>query len=186
MLRAYLVSAIALFGLTSLSAESAVAFNPLRPRNPFNRCIQELISAGIEAKEAGVACSDALIPRELSKCVITINKHNPRSADNTAFLNPEEMLKTCYQVRRPVDLANCFVDINDSAAQSREVAKLVLESCRKSLLPGRHSQCVIAINRNPPAGMNPEEMPNWSKEALKTCLAAEDFPPDLFPTTLGN
>jgi hypothetical protein len=166
----------------------SIPTGPAHARNQFDVCVEEMVNSGIPGEKAGVACSDALIPKELSQCVSQIR----RDID----LPPEAVLQNCYQVRRPVDLANCVVDINAdfpvkpvaqpstsettsatpevvvASPDTESLAIQVLESCRRSLLPGRYSECVTATNRS--AGASPEQ-------ALKTCLAAEDFPPDLFP-----
>jgi hypothetical protein len=137
-----------------------------------------LTNNGIPPEKAGTACSDALIPKELSSCVARIKADTP--------VDPEKALAACYQVRRPIDLANCVSDIQratlnsaskpketEAAADELSLPEVALDSCRASLLPGRHSECVIALSRDV-KGMSP-------LEAMDTCLSAEDFPPDLFP-----
>lgn len=148
--------------------------------NQFDVCVREIIAAGVSPSSAGTACADALIPKELSLCVTRIKNRSPLQGD--------DILRACYQVRRPVDLANCVVDIGriipaTSQAQKQEEKStpdattlygLTLDSCRRSLLPGRHSECVIALSR---------QVKDSSLEyALNTCLSAEDFPRDLFPS----
>ena len=145
--------------------------------NQFDVCVNQLTDNGVAADKAGVACSGALIPKELSECVSIIRSRSPIDADNA--------LQGCYQVRRPIDLGNCVADIQGStlggytgdktttgtATDSPSLA--ALNSCRKSLLPGRHSECVTALSRDT-ATYTPIK-------AMDTCLAAEDFPRDLFP-----
>ncbi|MGV2387356.1 MAG UNVERIFIED_CONTAM: hypothetical protein LVR29_00385 [Microcystis novacekii LVE1205-3] len=48
------------------------------------------------------------------------------------------------------------------------ISTQILDSCRQSLLPGRFSQCVIAVSR----GVDK----NNPSQALQTCLSAEDSP----------
>ncbi|HAC64971.1 MAG TPA: hypothetical protein DCF68_15930, partial [Cyanothece sp. UBA12306] len=130
--------------------------------------------------QAATACSDALIPKELSKCVSMIGRATPIAGDDA--------LRACYQVRRPIDLGNCVADIYNeipslSLSSDEEEGETVsaedsplltlLNSCRASLRPGFYSECVIAVNRNVP-DLN-------SVQALDKCLAAEDFPRDVFP-----
>jgi hypothetical protein len=55
---------------------------------------------------------------------------------------------------------------------------IALDSCRRSLLPGRYSKCVIAVSEEV-SGISPAN-------AMETCLSAEDFPRDLFPAFTGN
>jgi hypothetical protein len=167
---------------------------PADARNQFDVCVGQILGTGVPVEKAKVACSDALIPRELSRCVGQIK--------GRTSINPEDALEACYQVRRPVDLANCVTDIhrrvpfpatNPTAYQTKEGTPLSLEppskieadpslfsleSCRRSLLPGRFSECVIALSRNG------EETP--PVQAMKICLSAEDFPRELFPTYPQN
>jgi hypothetical protein len=49
---------------------------------------------------------------------------------------------------------------------------VALNSCRTSLLPARHSECVIGLSRSSDS-ISPVK-------AMETCLSAEDFPRDLF------
>lgn len=184
--------------IATLPAGLGMWFFPTEPvaaRNQFDVCVRRAAGTGVPVEKAKVACSDALIPRELSGCV--------RQIERRTSINPEDALEACYQVRRPIDLANCVVDIHrstnlpttESAAsyQTEEGTPLsleasskieanpslfALESCRRSLLPGRHSECVIALSRN-----GEETTP---VQAMKICLNAEDFPRELFPTYPQN
>lgn len=164
-------------------------------RNQFDVCVRQIIDTGVPVNKAKVACSDALIPRELSRCV--------RQIHGRTTINSEDALEACYQVRRPVDLANCVTDIYravpiattepTASYQTQEGTPLsleadskiqanpslyALESCRRSLFPGRYSECVIALSRN-----GEETTP---VQAMKICLTAEDFPRELFPTYPQN
>jgi hypothetical protein len=168
---------------------------PASARNQFDVCIRRAVNAGVPVEKAKVACSDALIPKELAWCV--------RRITGRTSINPEDALEACYQVRRPIDLGNCVADIHRrvdvpaaepaTSYQTEEGTPLsleasskvetnpslfVLESCRRSLLPGRYSECVIALSRN-----GEETTP---VQAMKTCLTAEDFPRELFPTYPQN
>lgn len=147
--------------------------------NQFDVCVSELTSNGVISDKAKSACAGALIPKQLSECVAMIRNGSPIEADPA--------LQACYQVRRPVDLGNCLVDIQNTvlgsyippadttaSASSNNLSLSALNSCRESLLPGRHSECVIALSRE-----NTSPSP---QEAMDTCLAAEDFPRALFPT----
>jgi hypothetical protein len=171
---AALPAGLFLLGLPTLPA--AAELNPAR-WNQFDVCVTELTNNGIPPEKAGTACSDALIPKQLSSCVAQIKADTP--------IDPEKALTACYQVRRPIDLANCVSDIqratlnsvskkeNEAAEGEPSLPEQALDSCRASLLPGRHSECVIALSRDV-KGISP-------REAMNTCLSAEDFPPDLFP-----
>lgn len=161
-------------GLVLLSGSVfPVQANSATDWNQFDVCISDLVNSGVNSEQASQGCAGALIPRQLSECVSMIR--------NNVSVTAIAALQSCYQVRRPVDLGNCVIDIQNgvlggyTAPQGTEVsdnlATTVLETCQKSLLPGRQSECVIASSRS---GLTPVV-------AMNTCLAAEDFPRDLFP-----
>ena len=145
--------------------------------NQFDVCISELVNNGVSSANAQTGCAGALIPKQLSQCVAMIH-------GNTG-IDGEAALRSCFQVRWPVDLGNCVVDIQNSvlknyssadektANASNSLAIAAMNSCQASLAPGRHSECVIAVSRNAPS--------TGLQNSLDTCLAAEDFPRDLFP-----
>jgi hypothetical protein len=201
-----------------------------KANNQFDVCLRELTTAGVTTEQAQTGCADALVPRELSTCVRTI----ATATDIKAI----DALKSCYQVRRPVDMGNCVVNINKNSILSstmktamvkKEVetsmkpetetsmeasieasmkpetsmetsmkteteternlfattdddtlttkvspVMMALSTCQASLLPVRHAECVIALSRTPQV--------TESTKAMKTCLSAEDFPKDLFPS----
>jgi hypothetical protein len=201
VMQSRLNSSSPLTAIATLPALLLTLFLPIRPaaaENQFDVCVLSLKSNGVQGEQAGTACADALIPKELSACVSHIKSATPIEA--------EDALQACYQVRRPVDLGNCVADIYNSVLKSSlssartkqvtpaEPAKMdspestpaenpaasedppltvLLNSCRLSLLPGRHSECAIALSRTIP-DMTPVK-------AMQTCLDAEDFPRDLFP-----
>ncbi len=144
--------------------------------NQFDVCISELVNNGVSSANAQTGCAGALIPKQLSQCVAMIHS-------NTA-IDGEAALRSCFQVRYPVDLGNCVVDIQNgvlskysasevSATPSNTLAIAAMNACRASLYPGRHSECVIAVSR--------DSQETTFQQSLDTCLAAEDFPRDLFP-----
>jgi len=167
-------------GLVEMN-RTAIAFGN---NNQFSACINQIVRTGVSPQDAATACSEALIPKELSRCVAMIKSKTP--------IDGNLALQACFQVRRPIDLGNCVVDIHRAAPlfatnslkqteteTAKEpdklgISKQVLDSCRQSLLPGRFSQCVIAVSR----GVDK----NNPSQALQTCLSAEDFPRDLFPS----
>ena len=164
----------------------ALPNGPAVARNQFDVCVERLMQSGVSGEQAGTACADAIIPKELSWCVRKIREKTTIPA--------EDVLKACYRVRRPVDLGNCVADINqkipltaatppteessDTAQTTDSPLMQALDSCRRSLLPGRYSECVIALSRDI-QGSTPAE-------AMKTCLDAQDFPRDLFPSYTNN
>lgn len=142
--------------------------------NQFDVCVTELTNNDVSPAAAAAGCSEALIPKELSQCVAIIR-------GGTA-LSGAVALQSCFQVRRPVDLGHCVADIQaatlddyrpqGNSPDANSLSLSALNSCRQSLLPGRHSECVIALSRDT------QDSPT---KAMDTCLAAEDFPRDLFP-----
>jgi hypothetical protein len=176
----FMLSRLTKFAAIATVPAGLLAFSlPIAPAlanwNEFDVCTTEIINNGVSAQLAGQACSDALIPKELSKCVSII-----KSRTQIAGI---EALRGCYQVRRPVDLGNCVADIvaqtpnnaiaTDNKNTDNNPQLAVLNSCRASLLPGRYSQCVTALNRQ----VNGLTLGG----ALDTCLSAEAFPTDLYP-----
>ena len=149
---------------------SAIPQLPATAKNQFDACVGEMIKGGVTGEQAATACADALIPKELSKCVQKIREKTDLPA--------EDVLQNCYQVRRPVDLASCVTDINAKILQpttdnKQAMLSMALNSCRSSLLPRRYADCVIGVNQGVP-DMSPDKI-------MDTCLSAEDFPRDLFP-----
>lgn len=171
-------------GLVEMN-RTAIAFGN---NNQFSACISQIVRTGVSPQDAATACSEALIPKELSRCVVMIKSKTP--------IDGNLALQACFQVRRPIDLGNCVVDIHRAAPlfaanspkqteteTAKEPDKLgistqILDSCRQSLLPGRFSECVIAVSRDVDK--------NNPSQALQTCLSAEDFPRDLFPSYPQN
>lgn len=150
----FCASQLAITGLLAMAIppEAATANS-----NEFKTCAAELLRANISRNLAAQVCAEALYPEDLSLCVLKINAQTPIIAD--------EALYSCQRVRRPLELASCVVDINQYT-QNPEVL-LVLDRCRRSLLPLRFSECVIGLSR---------EIDFSSTEALETCIAAEDSP----------
>lgn len=143
----------------------AIAF-PIRPAaayTEFQICAAQLVRfASVSPESASVACAQALHPEEYSRCVVTISLRTPAATNNA--------LAACTRVRRPVELSRCVIDITDRARDSQVPS--VLEYCRRSLEPIRFSQCVSGLTR---------EVDFATPKALDTCIAAEDFPRQLFP-----
>ena len=173
------LTALAIFSIPYLAIADAQANNI----NQFDVCLEELTTSGIEVKDAQAGCADALYPKDLSYCVKTI-------ATSTTIA-PLDALKNCYQVRRPIEMGNCVADIQQkvispltkpAAPEGAEtpttivdndaVIMMALNTCRASLLPDRHSECVVAVARTPEV--------SDATEAMKTCIRAEDFPRQLY------
>jgi len=140
---------------------------PSRPANAFNDfqlCAAQLVRlAGVSPETAVEACSDALNPKDLSRCVVTIHQITPTLT--------QDALVACKRVRRPVELSRCVFDIGDNTRDSQ--ATTVLDYCRRSLLPQRYAECVVGLSR---------ETDFSASKALDSCIKAEDFPRDLSPS----
>jgi hypothetical protein len=140
---------------------------PNRPANAFNDfllCTAQLVRLASVSQAAAVeACSDALNPKELSRCVVTIHKITPT-------LTPDALV-ACRRVRRPVELSRCVFDIGDNTRGSQP--PIVLDYCRRSLLPLRYSECVVGLSRETDLDV---------VRMMESCIKAEDFPRDLTPT----
>lgn len=150
---------LAIAGLLALAIPSP----PAAALTEFQVCAAELGRANISLELASKACASVLAPKDLSECVIRINYLTSALANDA--------LVACTRVRRPKELASCVVDINRKTQNS--VAPSVLDYCRRSLLPLRFSECVIGLSR---------EVDFSAPRALETCITAEDFPRELFPT----
>ncbi|MGK7932294.1 MAG: hypothetical protein AB4041_12790 [Microcystaceae cyanobacterium] len=143
--------------------------------NQYSVCVTQLQKFDVSGDDAAIACSDALIPKELSECVSMIGNATP--------IDGNDSLKACFQVRRPIDLGNCVADIYnalpslavvDEETDTNEINLLtLLNSCRTSLRPGFYSECVIAASK--------EVTEMTPIKAMDTCLAAQEFPRSLFP-----
>ena len=155
----FCASQIAIASLLAL----AIPHRPALALTEFQVCANELLRADVSPERASVACSQALAPKDLSGCVLRINYQTPTISD--------EALAACTRVRRPLELASCMVDINTRTEGSDAIR--VLDYCRRSLLPVRFSECVIGLSR---------EVDASTPGALDTCIAADDFPRQLFPT----
>jgi len=128
----------------------------------YNVCAGELLDRGITADQVAIACSQALIPPDLSLCVAKISRLTPVIASDA--------LSACNRVRRPVEMSTCVVDIfNRTTVPNPPVvassANAILDNCRRSLLPLRFSSCVIGLS----------QQINFSADvALRSCIAAEE------------
>lgn len=181
----------ALFTLFSAKAVKA---------NQFDVCLQRLIDSGVALAEAQTGCATALLPRDLSSCVRNITR-NTEITGSDALQNcyrvrrPIDMGDCVVSINKRsiagysqqsnnqpqtegenTDTNNSIdsMDISSPMSDNQESpVMLALTTCRESLLPARHSECVISLSRNPES--------TSPIEAMETCLKAEDFPRDLFP-----
>lgn len=152
-----LATLLLLAGALPTEPASAITMRFPRSKNPYRVCIQELIGAGVVADAASGACAGALHPRDISKCVVQINgKTNIAAAD---------ALSSCQRVRRPNELATCVVDINGKSRTQAAAPLLVLDQCRRSLLPQQFSECVVGLSR---------QLDFPTDRLMTTCLNSRD------------
>ncbi|MFB6276040.1 MAG: hypothetical protein ABEI32_07830 [Halothece sp.] len=156
--------------LGAIAALQTSVFFMLTPARPlqaatgdqFKVCAEELQEAGLSPEKASTACADALRPKDLSLCVLSMNQEVGISADTA--------LSNCYRDRRPLDLASCVVNINDSLKADN--MEMIVENCRRSLLPLRYSECVVGLTNTPEQDISPVK-------AAQDCLDAQTFPSNL-------
>ncbi|NEO97527.1 MAG: hypothetical protein F6K58_02205 [Symploca sp. SIO2E9] len=158
------VSQLAIAGLLAIAIPSSPAS---AASNNFELCALELDRANIPPEQAVKACAEAFVPEDLSECVLRINLQTPTSGSDA--------LNACTKVRRPVELARCVININHRTPNPEVLS--VLDHCRRSLLPLRFSECVIGLSNQSDFS---------TSRNLATCIAAEDFPSELFPPSSPN
>jgi len=157
---------------SAIVALQAGVFFMLTPSRPlqaaagdqFKICAEELQEAGLSANEASTACADAIRPKDLSLCVLSMNQEVGIPADDGLYY--------CYRDRRPLDLASCVVDI-DRSVETNELGT-VIENCRRSLIPLRYSECVVGLTNTPEQAITPQK-------AMEDCIDADAFPSALTP-----
>lgn len=130
----------------------------------YSICAGELVDRGIAQSQVAISCSQALIPADLSLCVIKIN----RLTTITAI----DALGACTRVRRPVEMSTCVVDIYNRTTGSNpsvtiNSADAILENCRRSLLPLKFADCVVGLSQH-------IDFRASSEGVLRTCIAAEE------------
>ncbi len=126
-------------------------------------------------------------PIELGNCVADIQNTILSPAQmSTTTPNTNNTAQTNTQTNTGVIVEVVETDDDEAVEENSEVVEVTLtptqaslgvltamNTCRASLLPARHSQCVIALSRTPEQS-NPIQ-------AMETCLSAEDFPRGLYP-----
>lgn len=166
------IAAVLLSALLPVEPASAILDIGFDPYNPppyrakirdYRSCTTGLKNAGIADADVAAACAAALYPRDLSICVSEI--------DSDTDITAPDALSACRRVRRPVALAKCVVDITGTGVETTEQST-VLDSCRRSLLPNRFSNCVVGLK----TGVN---IP--ISDALSSCIAASSRPRDVTP-----
>lgn len=137
-------------------------------RDDYNSCAADLLDAGIDPALVAPSCASVLRPEELGSCVADIELDTPATA--------LDALGNCRQVRRPLELATCVVDIHEFTVDPETA--IVLDRCRRSLLPERFSSCVVGISDE----INLDTFRITPTEMMNTCLDAGERIEDTFPT----
>lgn len=151
---------LAIAGLLAI----AIPQTPVAAYTDSQICAAQLVRwAGVSQEAASGACAQALYPKDISRCVVTISLITPTLK--------QDALVACTRVRRPVELSRCVSDIS-KRTQTDEVPT-VIDYCRRSLLPTRFSDCVTGLSR---------ELDFAIPRLLDTCIAAEEFPRNFSPT----
>jgi len=79
----------------------------------------------------------------------------------------EDGLYNCYRDRRPLELATCVVEINEFL--EADDTGIIVENCRRSLLPLRYSDCVVGLTNAGEEAIAPVA-------AMEECISADAFP----------
>ncbi|MGC1309182.1 MAG: hypothetical protein WA885_18315 [Phormidesmis sp.] len=131
-----LAAAIA-FSAASLSATSlaTVGVAPAVAASDYYSCAAGMVAAGVPEDDAIAACTGARYPEDLGACVVDVSEFTGLMA--------ETALVMCGRSRRPIEVANCTINIHDAFFDSPSTK--VLENCGTSLLPERYGTCVVDI-----------------------------------------
>jgi hypothetical protein len=149
--------------------------------NEYQSCTASLTGVKLDRLSVAQGCAEALHPQDVGTCVVRIV--NDKSV-NSKIVNLDA-LDACRRVRRPLELATCVTMIHESTETmplSNDGSKLVLDSCRKSLLPERYGRCVVGFRNNlMQKTIVDVAMTDRTKEldGLNTCLDATDYRKDI-------
>ncbi|MBD2461362.1 hypothetical protein H6G89_09915 [Oscillatoria sp. FACHB-1407] len=157
------LATVALFAPLPAAAQTSNRTSTRVRTSDYQACASSLTGAGISEADAADACAAALYPQDVARCVTRI--------DNGTEIAATDALSGCRQVRRPIELATCVNDIDNVTTGAESL--VVLDNCRRSLLPTRFSACVVGLSR---------EIEFAPAEALETCIAAGDRPSNLRPS----
>ena len=175
-----MVKASTLVGLGSVALLGLGNVLPAQA-NEYQSCSASLTEVKLDRLSVAQGCAEALHPQDVGTCVVRIV--NNQSVNNK-IVNLDA-LDACRRVRRPLELATCVTMIHQSTETmplSNDASKMVLDSCRKSLLPERYGRCVVGFRNNPlQKTIVDVAMTDRTKEldGLNTCLDATDYRKDI-------
>lgn len=170
-------------GLVGLGSIALLGLGNVLPAqaNEYQSCSASLTEVKLDRLSVAQGCAEALHPQDVGTCVVRIV--NNQSVNNK-IVNLDA-LDACRRVRRPLELATCVTMIHQSTETmpfSNDASKMVLDSCRKSLLPERYGRCVVGFRNNPlQKTIVDVAMTDRTKEldGLNTCLDATDYRKDI-------
>ncbi|MBF2028481.1 MAG: hypothetical protein IGS48_17235 [Oscillatoriales cyanobacterium C42_A2020_001] len=153
---------IALSGLVAAAFPGTPAIAAKDSRDDFRRCAANLARLELPQEEVVSACSRAFNPQGLWNCVTDVTRDGYAATD---------ALNACRQVRQPEEMASCVSSIRRTLKDA--AVPEVLDSCRRSLLPVRYSDCVVGVSRGE-SGV--------ATNALQSCNDELYFPREVDPT----
>ena len=177
------VSALVLFGSGGVGSVALLGLGNVSPAqaNEYQSCSERLTEVKLDRLSIAQGCAEALHPADVGTCVVQIVNNQ---SVNSKIVNLDA-LDACRRVRRPLELATCVTMIHQSTETmplSNDASKIVLDSCRKSLLPERYGRCVVGFRNNPlQKTIVDVAMTDRTQEldGLNTCLDATDYRKDI-------
>lgn len=160
----------------------------------LSACTEKITEkASLPAEDALKACFRVRRPGDLATCVVDIkekaaknyaakpeaqpqgaqNKENSKDTEKILSQTPtkpssEGQTTPTIEPAQPQETPQPTQETLTSPPSSNTLA---LDTCRRSLLPVRFSECVVAVNNNV-EGMTPDE-------SIKACIKSEDLPTEL-------
>jgi hypothetical protein len=151
---------------------------PIRPAaaSSFDTCLRELQQKNITGEQASIGCAEAFEPDTLSECT-------QRIADRGS-VPAEDALRACFRVRRPLDLASCFTNIQEKATKTYAAKPTEQPSDAQNKAYSKDSEKVISQAPTEPTAPEPTT-PNLEPaepETTPTTPTPEQTQPEAAPT----
>jgi hypothetical protein len=169
----------------------------------LSACTEKITEeASLPAEDALKACFRVRRPGDLATCVVDIkqkaaknyaakpeeqpqgtqNKENSKGTEKIFAQSPTPTTPAPEQkttpTLEPAQTQETPQPTQETSTSTTPTDTLALDTCRRSLLPVRFSECVVAVNNNV-RGMNPEE-------SIKACIKSEDLPTELSSVSGNN